>query len=137
MRKQAIILISLILLCSCSPQKRLEILLKKHPELLAKDTITFKDTIYTRDIKIDTSFITNKRDTIIIHKDNLTTQVIRNCDSIYVISKYKGDTIYIEKKVPVQLPAKAQKTIYKELFYILLVFIACLIGALKLIKNKQ
>jgi len=103
MRKQrTIIIILLLFLFSCSPQKRLERLLKKHQELLTIDTITFRDTIYTQSITIDTAFITSAVDTILIIKDNLSTQVIRHNDSIFVYSNYAGDTIYIEKQIPIK-----------------------------------
>jgi hypothetical protein len=66
--------ISLIaLLFSCSPQKRLNRLVKKHPELVKIDTITVRDTIRdtinvtTELVKVDTIFSLNEiHDTITI-----------------------------------------------------------------------
>lgn len=90
------------LFSSCSPQKRLQSLLKHHPELLQSDTLTIRDTIYTNPITIDTVFVTRTVDTILVTKENLTTQVIRHNDTIFILSKYNGDTIYIEKQIPIE-----------------------------------
>lgn len=42
------IALGLLLFVSCSPQKRLSRLVKKHPELLVRDTIRIKDSAYAR-----------------------------------------------------------------------------------------
>jgi hypothetical protein len=96
--------ISLIaLLFSCSPQKRLNRLVKKHPELVKIDTITVRDTIRdtinvtTELVKVDTIFSLNEiHDTITITKDNLTIRYYHDTvhDSIYISGKC--DTIWVE-----------------------------------------
>ena len=52
MRKLLPIIFLLVL--ACSPQKRLDRLIKNHPELLAKDTVKITDTLQVPAIEIDT-----------------------------------------------------------------------------------
>jgi len=60
------------LLFSCSPQKRLHRLVKKHPELTRVDTIKIQDTIIVPGIKTDTVFSSSLlNDTVTITKENL------------------------------------------------------------------
>ena len=53
---KAILFISLIIIVSCSPQKRLNRLIDKHPSLVESDTVFIKDTIITKEVKSDTAF---------------------------------------------------------------------------------
>lgn len=116
--------ISLIaLLFSCSPQKRLNRLVKKHPELVKIDTITVRDTIRdtinvtTELVKVDTIFSLNEiHDTITITKDNLTIRYYHDTvhDKIYISGEC--DTIWVE--VPyeriVEYKVPCDKVIVKE-----------------------
>jgi len=133
-------IIQIILLCliiSCSPQKRLNNLVKKHPELIQKDTLDLlvRDTIVIKEQSFDTT-------TQVIYHDSVT--VINN---ERVILKYfhdtitrelhhylecKGDTIYKEKIVKVPVDKVIVKELswwekYKEFIYIGLVLIMVLI----------
>jgi len=130
-----IVFISLIL--GCSPQKRLNNLVKKHPELIQKDTLDLlvRDTVVIQEQSFDTT-------TQIIYHDSVT--VINN---ERVILKYfhdtitrelhhylecKGDTIYKEKIVKVPVDKVIVKELswwekYKEFIYIGLVLIMVLI----------
>jgi len=98
-----IFVILIALLFSCSPQKRLNRLIKKHPELVKIDTIVVRDTIRdtinvtTELVKIDTIFSLNKiHDTITITKDNLTIRYYHDTvhDNVYISGEC--DTIWIE-----------------------------------------
>ena len=111
------------LLFACSPQKRLNRLVKKHPELVKTDTITVKDTIRdtinvtTELVKLDTIFSLNEiHDTITITKDNLTIRYYHDTihDSIYISGQC--DTIFV--KVPyekiVEYKVPCDKVIVKK-----------------------
>lgn len=90
-------------LISCSPEKKLQRLVKKHPELLKKDTIYIHDTILTKEIKTDTFFVSKKTtDTFYLDKEKLKIQIIRQRETIRVSAQVKQDTIFIEKKIPVE-----------------------------------
>ena len=90
-------------LISCSPQKRLARLLKKHPELLIADTIKIKDTILVPGIKIDTFFHKSAlKDTIKFSKEKLKLKLFEFNDTIYVNADVKPDTVYFERKIVVE-----------------------------------
>jgi hypothetical protein len=105
-----IVVIALCIICtSCTPQKKLQRLLDKHPELTKKDTIKISDTIITSKISHDTLLNwATLYDTTYIEKERLRIKLIRVNDSIYIKGECLGDTIYYEKIVPVD------KIIYKK-----------------------
>ena len=140
-------IIQIVLIClivSCSPQKRLNRLVKKHPELSQIDTLNLvvRDTIVIEKQSFDTT-------TQIIYHDSVT--VINN---ERVILKYfydtitqelnhylenKTDTIYTEKIVNVPVDRVIVRELswwdrYKEFIYIGLVLIMVLIILKKISK---
>ena len=100
---KALIIILSILTISCSPQKRINRIVKKHPELLVKDTIKVIDTIFIQSIHYDTTtkFIEHKTVEVInndkvrlkYYFDTITKEI-----NHYV--ECKGDTIIREIQVP-------------------------------------
>ena len=105
--KQLFLYFSLLIfsfsLSSCSPQKRLSRLLKKHPELLIADTIKLKDTILIPGTKIDTFFHKSAlKDTLKFSKEKLNLKLFEINDTIYVNADVKADTVYLERKVVVE-----------------------------------
>jgi hypothetical protein len=99
------VLFSLILIIGCSPQKRLARLIDRHPELVRTDTMTFMDTVRTRTVEIDTIIMwsqLNRTDTITLIKERLTVRLIKKTDTLELQGEYLGDTIYIEKQIPVE-----------------------------------
>jgi len=107
MKNKLLLLFVLLFLFSCTPQKRLQRLLKHHPELLQKDTIYLKDTIITKAIQIDTNFIF-VNDTFFIEKEKFKIELIKKDKIIYLKAESKADTIYINK------PYAVEKIIYKN-----------------------
>jgi hypothetical protein len=108
--------ISLILLCNCSPQKRLNRLIKKHPELTetSYDTIRLHDTIYVENY--DTTILNNiiKHDTtIIVNNDRTFARYYYDTlrQEIYHEITCIGDTVYYYKEIPYE----TQKIVFKEL----------------------
>lgn len=91
-----------IFIVSCSPQRRLNRLIRKHPELIRIDSIRVIDTFISKEVSVDTFKLMNKYDTFILNKERLTVQVIRHQDSIYVFGKCDNDTIVLERKIPIK-----------------------------------
>ena len=98
----------IVVMCSCSPQKKLQRLVKKHPELMQKDTmiVEVRDTIYIESTSFDTITQLFGSDTIItIDNSTLTLKyfydtITRN---IYHDVLIKNDTIYYETQIPVEV----------------------------------
>ena len=118
----------LILVCGCTPQKRLDRLVNKYPGLINSYTVTIKDTIIKKDTfilkqKID-SFVFNT-DTVIdtkffyIEKKNNSVKIITKQDTLYFT-----DTIFYEKNVPVPIVTNTDPNLKKlgVSFLILLIF---------------
>ncbi len=101
MRKPIVLLFLFVFLFSCSPQKRLNKLILKHPELVQTDTIQVKETIIIPGLQIDTQFVTKPTDTVVIEKEKLHTVIYRKYDTLIVHQVLQPDTIFVEKKIPV------------------------------------
>jgi hypothetical protein len=122
-----ILILVLVVLCSCTPQRRLERLLKKHPELTHVDSVIIHDTIRITvpKVRIDTVIeIEELWDTLYLEKDQLKITIWRDrYNKIYV--QGQCDTVYIEKiinrKVPVRL--YEETPIWKKVFYWILAII--------------
>lgn len=98
----ALMLLALVLL-SCTPQKQLHRLLKKHPHLAFNDTILINDSIFFETLRTDTLFRWSLiSDTVTIYKDKLKVQLVKKNDTVYLSGEYMGDTIIIERKIPVE-----------------------------------
>jgi hypothetical protein len=99
-----------IFLISCSPQKRLQRLVRNNPELIRVDTIHFKDTInvITKEVYKDTltTLKSVSKDTLIITKENLTVKTFYNyhTDSLFISGECESDTILVpyEVMIPVE-----------------------------------
>lgn len=90
------------LLISCSPERRLARLIKKHPELVAHDTIYKSDTTIVNGVQHDTIFRTQiTKDTVIIRDKQLTIKYYNDGKTTYL--KGVCDTIRIIKEVPIMV----------------------------------
>ncbi|MBC8456532.1 MAG: hypothetical protein H8D67_00875 [Deltaproteobacteria bacterium] len=93
----------LLLLISCSPEKRLARLIEHHPQLKVADTLIIRDTIPIPLIQADTVLhIDSLYDTVVIEKERLQVSILRLHDTLYLQGKCKADTIFLEKKIPVE-----------------------------------
>lgn len=111
MKKLTIAILLATVLIGCSPERRLQRLVKRYPHLLAKDTITIRDTFITKEVSKDTVFnLSNSRDTVVIKQDKLTIKYFynRQKDSVYLQGKCDADTVVKVIKVPYD------KIIYKS-----------------------
>lgn len=115
--KKLLLLLTTILLVSCSPQKRLAKLLKDHPELVKSDTIKVRDTVIVPAIHTDTILQnTITRDTVVITKDKLVIKYFNNGKTVYLGGEVKKDTII--KEIPVIVNTVTPPVKYIPDFYL-------------------
>ncbi len=94
------------LICSCyTKQQAIE-------KFCSKDTasvmVTIHDTIITESIRTDTIF-NDTVDSVYITKDKLEIVYVKKFGKVYIEGKCKGDTIYYEKKVLIEVPIDCPK----------------------------
>lgn len=78
-------------------------------------TITVHDTIIVDSIQVDTVF-NESVDSVYLVKDKIEIRYVKKYGKIYLEGKYKGDTIFYEKKVIVKVPCDTPKlSWYKQL----------------------
>lgn len=126
----------ILILASCTPQKRLNRLVKKHPELIKVDTLSVHDTIHIETIKADTvfkdtTFLRLLRDTITVVNDRLRINTYHYRDSIFIEGECIGDTIIREIRVPykyIQPVTKTKTPAYMIILLLGLIIILILLG---------
>lgn len=130
-------LLIILLLASCSPQKRFTHLITKYPYLLTQDTLVVHDTInlYIPEVHTDT-VVTLKEliDTVTISKDRVTvkTWYVPKEKKVYI--QGKCDPVYItkivERKVPVKYYEKYPwwKKLLNNLLAFLIIFVIIYAG---------
>jgi len=97
--KKVFYILILLILASCSPQKRIERIIKRHPEIQTTQTIT--DTVYIKPVSIDTVFLLEPQDTIIItDTSGLQIGIIRDENSFKLQAYEPGREIIFNKTVP-------------------------------------
>jgi hypothetical protein len=142
--KRLIYIIALIaLVISCTPQRRLERLLRKHPELTSIDSITIHDTIrvIVPEVRVDTIVTLEQLyDTVYLEQEQLKVKVwMDKYHKVYI--QGKCDTVYIDKivtrKVPIRIYEKTPmwKKILNWIFALLLIVTVC-VTLYKVIKSK-
>lgn len=104
------------LLIGCSPQKRLNRIVKNNPQLLQRDTlkIVVRDTIIIESQTYDTITKFFHSDTIqVIDNSRITLKYFYDTieKNIYHSLDYKTDTIFFEKIVPIEV----ERVVIKEL----------------------
>ena len=88
---------------ACSPARRLERLVEKHPELTVADTLVLRDTIAIAESRADTSVLLAALSTpLYISQGRLEMQVVVEHDTLRVAGKCRADTIYRTRIVPVE-----------------------------------
>jgi hypothetical protein len=115
-KRHIVQVLAVILLVSCTPQKRMNRLIKKFPHLTETkiDTIRLIDTFVVQ--QYDTTLINNviKQDCVIVINNNrisLAYQYDTITNEIIHTIKLPNDTIYKEKIIPIEV----EKVVYKEL----------------------
>ena len=134
------VLVKIILIClivGCSPQKRLNRLLTKYPNLTEQDTIVVRDTIMVERYIHDTTTVLEFHDTTtVINNERIILKYFHDTltKEIHHYVECKGDTVYMEKLVPIEKAVFKELSWwdkYKEFLYIGLI----LIGVLMIIKK--
>ena len=127
----SVVLALLLFLSSCTPQRRLNRLLKRHPYLLQEQqTIIVHDTVTVTipGTKVDTLFsISELRDTVYFSKEQLHVKTWIKNDTVYI--QAECDTV--TKTVIREIPVKTNKFIYRKPrdgLILWLIVIAALIG---------
>lgn len=105
MLKKLVVFTMLCAMLACSPQQRLNRLLRKHPELAKIDSVTIQDTFYLTGTKGDTVYLYNpesdKADTFWLKDPRFETSVIITPNKNKKAHKGKGfDTIAIKTVIP-------------------------------------
>ncbi len=130
-----VILICLIV--GCSPQKRLNRLLTKHPQLTQQDTIVVRDTVTIQTYVHDTTTVLEFHDTTtVINNERVILKYFHDTltKEIHHYVECKGDTVYIEKLGPIEKAVFRELSWwdkYKEFIYIVL----GLLGVLMIMKK--
>ena len=93
----------ILLLTSCDPQKRINRILNKHPELKRDTVITVRDTVITKHFAFDTLYnYTLQHDTVFLKRENVTVKVYHHNDTVYIKTDVKPDTIIKTISIPVK-----------------------------------
>jgi hypothetical protein len=124
----------LFTILSCSPVKRFNRLIERHPELITSDTVTLVDTfrVVVPEVKVDTVVsVESLLDTVYLEQERLKVKVWMKGDQVFI--QGKCDTVYvnkiIERKVPVKYYQKettfsdVMKYIYKSLWILFVVLL--------------
>jgi len=107
-----LLLLITVLLFSCSPIKRHARLVKKFPYVHTVDSVRLIDTVqlFTTAVHTDTVVeYTALLDGVTINKDNLTVEVLRIRDSIYINGSC--DTVFIDSIVERMIPVKYYESV--------------------------
>ena len=97
----------IIVLVSCSAQRRITRIINKHPEL--SNTI---DSIVIKEYEtFDTQTFVNEIDSLVIENQSVTTKIFRYYDTLRVEQDIKPDTIvkYVTKIQPYKKELKQSK----------------------------
>jgi len=121
-------LVLILFFISCSPIKRHSRLVRKYPFVHTTDSVKLIDTITLTTKKVETDTIVHESllyDTITLIKENLSVQVLKVNDSVYISGEC--DTIFIDKvierKIPVKYYEKKKFNLWLVAFILLVVFV--------------
>jgi hypothetical protein len=102
------ILIAILYCLICSCYTKHQAIEKFCKQDTANVLVTIHDTILIDSIQVDTVF-NDTIDSVYITKDKLEIVYIKKFGKVYIEGKCKGDTIYYEKKVLVEVPIDCPK----------------------------
>ena len=133
--KKIVILISALLLVKCTPQKRLNRLIDRHPELTENvlDTLILHDSVIVPNFVHDTTTIFKYHDSIVIvNNEKVYAEYIFDTitKEIHHVIECKGDTIRIIKEIPfqVEMIKYIENTPLKKYLNIGIIIVFCLIA---------
>jgi len=122
--RTAVIITAALLLTACSPERRLQRLLDKFPELSRVDTITVTDTIVVPGDTLWRSVLLRTTDTVTVENERQVVKIQRirtgsPCDTaaiaLNVEARVKPDTVYstITVEVPRVVPCPEDAKVHK------------------------
>ena len=122
--RTAVIITAALLLTACSPERRLQRLLDKFPELSRVDTITVTDTIVVPGDTLWRSVLLRTTDTVTVENERQVVKIQRirtgsPCDTaaiaLDVEARVKPDTVYstITVEVPRVVPCPEDAKVHK------------------------
>ena len=90
----------------CSPQRKLQRLVKRHPELMRVDTVRIMDTVRIPSVRVDTLWSVREfhellHDTIVLTNERLRVEIWRHDSTIFMNSECADTTIIRELQIPV------------------------------------
>jgi hypothetical protein len=128
------ILTLFLTITSCSPVKRFNRLIERHPELITSDTVTLVDTIRVviPEVKVDTVVsVQSLLDTVYLEQEQLKVKVWMKGDQVFI--QGKCDTVYVDKIIERKIPVKyyqkeitfsdVMKYIYKSIWILFAVLL--------------
>jgi len=108
-----LIVVLLLGMFACTPQRRFNRLIEKHPYLLTTDTVIIHDTVtvevprVVHDTIINEHFFTEiTRDTLVLQKERLTVKIFHDTIKKNVYIKGECDTITVTKVIERKIPIK-------------------------------
>lgn len=108
--------ITAVNLTACSPQSRLNRIIKKNPELSINTNITITDTLYLPSTSVDTIFQDSPSDTVIVMDSLIKITYIKIKDKIYLKGETMRVPVIVTKEVMVKSPV-VTKTVMVEHWY--------------------
>lgn len=91
----------LLLLLACNPQKRINRILNRNPELKRDTVLVIRDTLITKAFTFDTIYnYKTTHDTVFFKKENVQVKIFHHNDTIFFKADAKADTIYKKITVP-------------------------------------
>jgi hypothetical protein len=118
---------------SCSPQRRLNFLIKKHPELLKQDTLIVRDTViiesYSHDtitnirLHDSTTVINNEKVILKYFYDTLTKEIHHHVTCV-------GDTITKEIHIPYEVVVVEELTFWQKYGSIIIISLFIILSLL-------
>lgn len=108
MVKCAVLLLFTFALLACSPQKRLQRLLEKHPELAVNDTLRDTIRVVIPGERIDSTVTLTVHDTLFLDTGRLHVRIIRiptgsPCDTVAIAAQVIAACDTIREKVPYEV----------------------------------
>ncbi len=139
--RNSYLIIIILFLISCTPQRRFTRLINKHPYLLTTDSLVIHDTVkltvpeVVHDTVITEHFFHEiTRDTLVLQKDRLTVKIFHDTIKNNVYINGKCDTVTIEKIVERKVPIKYyEKTPLWKKVMNWLIFAAIVYGVFRLV----
>lgn len=94
-------ILAILLDFACTPQKRINRILNRHPELKKDTVITYHDTTVLKAFTFDTVYnFKNTHDTVVLERRNYQVKVYHHNDTIFLKADVKADTIFKTIKMP-------------------------------------